>query len=64
MKKQPTTGALSDETKTSDFAKPRLAAVLISGCAHIDSVITRKELEIAGFFIPSDIKKIHITFRK
>lgn len=43
MKKQPITGVLSDETKTSDYAKPRLAdvptdwkTILEDALSHID----------------------------
>lgn len=36
--------------------------VKVDGCAHHNGVITHKQLQDQGYFIPSDIQKVHITF--
>ncbi|URM37164.1 hypothetical protein [Flavobacterium anhuiense] len=42
----------------------KINPIKVDGCAHINSVVTEKQLKERGFFIPSDIKKVHITFNK
>jgi hypothetical protein len=34
----------------------------IVDCVHINRVVTKKHLEDKGWFIPGDIKKLHLTF--
>lgn len=43
--------------------KQKLKPIKIQGCAHIDAVIDEKTLKEKGYFIPSDITKVHITFK-
>ena len=38
------------------------SAICVTNCAEINTIITGEILKDTGYFIPSDIKKIHITF--
>ena len=40
-----------------------LLAVVVDNCVEVTSVITEDILKKQGWFIPSDIKKLHITFK-
>jgi hypothetical protein len=40
----------------------KVVAIKVDGCAHHNLVITGEMLKEQGYFIPSDIRKVHVTF--